>query len=482
MRNLAPLFAFGLLICCADAPDATDGGPGTDAGANDAGATDARRADATALDAFGADARGSDVAILDAQILEDSGTDAGDHGVRFILDEVCPERASAECASRLRCDRLFTGEVAECEAERTRLCRDSLEDAVAALGTRLRLRPEGRMECTNPPYECTDFNDAEDRCAGLFEPMVELGGACFETLSTSECREGFCRLEDTCPGVCTTWRAEGEACTEDWSSDQRCGPGLSCDESSFTCTPRIVLGNACSNDIACIEGSRCDSGRCTAIGQAGEPCGPICADQLVCNFQDDVCVDPRDPDNAIASGERGCFTYLQCPLDHHCVIDRSFMPGFCEPARPDGARCETGSVRRSAPFCLDGSRCLEGVGLCESAPRTPVPLGDACPVLGRECEAGTRCGGQEGIGGCSVGRACTCDAFEYVDEGDACGSADVQCRYPNGGLYCAPTSMTCERRALPGEDCTQDRQCTSRACTAGTCEFRSGTCRGFIAF
>jgi hypothetical protein len=131
-------------------------------------------------------------------------------------------------------------------------CRSSLEcaDGLSCKG----VRPTTPGVCAPPGATGT-------LCAGSPDTLaIQVKDARYQA-DHPEC-QGFCR-----GGRCAEPIAAGGAC----SSDVQCGTGLRCDAGRCSSKPLSKLGESCSGN-ACEPGARCADGRCVPFKKAGEVC------------------------------------------------------------------------------------------------------------------------------------------------------------------------------------------------------------------
>jgi hypothetical protein len=140
---------------------------------------------------------------------------------------------------------------------------------------------QGRLQAgaaCRSSLECADglaCRGARPTTAGVCAAPGSVGAACGagpDTLAIylkdahyqdqhPEC-QGFCR-----GGRCVDFLGSGGAC----SSDLQCGPGRRCDSGKCVGTPPAKIGEACTGN-ACEPGARCAGGRCIPLKKNGETC------------------------------------------------------------------------------------------------------------------------------------------------------------------------------------------------------------------
>jgi hypothetical protein len=309
--------------------------------------------------------------------------------------------------------------------------------------------------------------------------------------------DDLCRAPGTCAaGVCD---AETIACPP----PRPCHEAV-CDPAAGTCGERrLEDGTACDDRDACTAGETCTAGVCGG-GESlcfcrGKDDGTPCDDGQRCTAND-VCDDGA------------C---LGAPVNCSALDDGKCIVGSCDPQtgacvpvpEPVGTSCDDALSCTSLDRCVNG-RCIGeardcsdldsgcAVGLCDEQAggcvTTPRPDGTRCED-GTVCTAGDSClGGTCGSGGdacaacegkavgtpCDDGDACTDDSIcvlrggARVCEGtprDCSGSGDA-CHV---GL-CDPASGACVKAPRPGRPACEDGD----ACTVGDTCGRDGVCRG----
>lgn len=252
---------------------------------------------------------------------------------------------------------------------------------------------------------------------------VANGGACN---LNAECMDGYCHVENACPGVCTPYADTGTACG---LGDVVCAPDADCDATTRRCTTQTgTAGTTCSTatDTGCLPTLTCydpendGTGMCMELPTRGDTCD---SNTILCDLNSSIC----DYDYATESGY--CVPALElgsmrCIIDAQCTGD-----AYCQGASFAGmvygtctARAERGDAcgMAGAPSkCVDGLVCLPN-----------HTCGDA-PTLGESCTPATGCDGAR----CSTGSG-TC--IDLLAAGQHC-TANNQCASGN----CIATTMTC---------------------------------------
>lgn len=257
-------------------------------------------------------------------------------------------------------------------------------------------------------------------CDAAYVGLVADGGAC---LLDAECGdESFCRIDESCPGVCVARGLDGAIC----DGDGQCAGSFRCSE--HRCTAELPAGAPCDGEL-CAAGLEClrgTSGRtCSALPVAGAPCFVTlgrsgCAAELVCNGATATAPGSCGPGGAEGAG---------CSSTEPCSPGTRCLGGACVPLSPPGGRCES-SIH--CPFGFDCSR-----GRCVPGPA----LGDPCS---------SRC----------VQGSCWSTGCTLLPDGAACSGALAtplgECEgYCSGGI----TSGTCRPLLAAGAPCSADDAC-----------------------
>jgi hypothetical protein len=221
---------------------------------------------------------------------------------------------------------------------------------------------------------------------------------CLDELVSSGCKALDSRPAERCRAAIEGTVADGDDCTQ----DAECAGASYCklgDACPGTCTPRESVGGSCVATAQCASGSECDRpclddycprlGECTAVAQAGEPCGhvgPSCAVGLLCAFelfgdQPGACRNPAE----IYRGKQGEACRLVdalCASPYVCELPDVEGTGKCVEKRESGAPC----VNAAPSECPDDEACSLVTQRCTPKPK----LGEAC-MLSDECAANLRC-------------------------------------------------------------------------------------------
>lgn len=209
---------------------------------------------------------------------------------------------------------------------------------------------------------CDTLEVAARACleAEILAGTVPNGSACRDDV---ECANGHCRMEASCPGVCTAYVAAdgicniaGAECAPHLYCDSRgrcvamptpsgqqgqacvvggCAPGLYCDAATSTCAPRKKSGSCADARDACAFGYPCtESGTCVAYAGRGERCGPEawCGAGWACI--DGTCGPAPAIGSPCAPSQRAG---TNCTPGAYC--DTSGTSFICRARKPGGAPC-----------------------------------------------------------------------------------------------------------------------------------------------
>lgn len=245
-------------------------------------------------------------------------------------------------------------------------------------------------------------------CDETLEGTVEEGGAC--TLD-GECKGPFfCKVEGSCPGVCTARQGEGAAC----KSDDACQDGLGCDEGLDECVKPGTSGDACEQgEPGCVLGYMClgaeegTPGTCKdtseiLVGKEGEACdfegGSFCEPGLSCVLEDWTSSGAVSNCRAqVASGGTcGIGIPSHCPAGEYCDADpqqTGSFEGQCVALPGDGEPC-AGAVFQS---CQPYHACVNDV--CRQLQRLDGSCATDDECYSGNCETGS----------CAATNACTRD-------------------------------------------------------------------------
>jgi hypothetical protein len=233
-------------------------------------------------------------------------------------------------------------------------------------------------------------------CDRAFQGSVKLGGNC--AVNADCVGASFCKLGDSCPGICTRQQKAGASCEK----NDQCEQGLTCARNG-TCTEPSKRGKSCGGgvaaqcaaDLECIDADSAQhkAGTCKGpgdllVGQLGEACDPtsnrLCVDGLSCAAQNTsnaipsfACAKPAEADAPCQFG-----LPTPCPDDQYCDADLSMgqFSGTCRDLPAAGEACTNTLGARA---CTPGLEC-DSDQQCHPANR----LGQPC-VSNRGCAGGS---------------------------------------------------------------------------------------------
>ena len=402
--------------------------------------------------------------------LGDAGHDDTDAG--NVIDaglsplETCALLNSARCEVEARCGLIDDTPDARAECQRAweaTWCGPKTWPNHVTAGV-LKLDSERVADCLSQlgAQHCDEWATLPEACQRFLLPRVPLGQPCYD--GYEECLdEGVCR-GTVCPRTCQPRAASGERCT----ADGECRAGLLCrmqllDTGVGTCLAQSSLDGNCVRDGDCLSGLFCSELKCVALPQAGTAC--LSNRCLADSFCDAGECYARKPPGAPCTGDE-CQASLVCsPQSNTCVVEVLALNETCAPPQ----RCTTGAI------------CLSLTQTCA----VPRAEGEPCGVAA-DCEPHLTCGGVDGgVGFCErrFPEASTCssdvdcqlsamceDAGTCVElqlPGEPCSDAR-QCRWGlcretvDGGAVCGPLLSA-------GAMCTENAECASGSCVAGTC-------------
>ncbi|HET6583135.1 MAG TPA: hypothetical protein VFG69_06805 [Nannocystaceae bacterium] len=220
-------------------------------------------------------------------------------------------------------------------------------------------------------------------------------GALVDALDDRGCGQNEASTDDTeCVRPCFSYHGNGgigDKCT-DYGSFNNCGQGLRCDTESGRCEDpcrRGELGQSCAGD-RCIDTLVCDfeNDRCVEGPGPGKECASYgCAVGSICDFNDNVCkqlpsqgeaclngscaedlfciTDPIDPTMSVCSGQaddgEACMGHAQCK-SLNCPA------GFCRPQPGKGEDC-AGSCDRGLECDFETMKCVDAApAICTDQP------------------------------------------------------------------------------------------------------------------
>ncbi|MBX3271645.1 MAG: hypothetical protein KF729_15370 [Sandaracinaceae bacterium] len=335
--------------------------------------------------------------------------------------------------------------------------------------------------CSNTPRALGDPCTG-GACGGPSAPMCL---ACVDTSATGTdagclAARPHCRTSGAGAPVC-------EACLDTATGS---GTDLGC----VAATPYCVAGaggNAC---VACVSAADCnDDNECTtdSCSAAGACVNTTRAAGSTCSGG--VCDGAASP-ACVPCIDTGAGT------DPGCTAGRPFCTGTGA-----GATC---AACTTAAHCNDANDCTADACIGGSCFRTPLPAGDPCAggvcsgagAMCVECVADAQCPGARprcdvatnvcvqclGTGDCADGLECTADlctagvcSNPLRPAGDPCtggvcagdAASCVQClddSHCAGSTRCDPSMRVCVG-CLVASDCEDGNECTSHACSAGSC-------------
>jgi hypothetical protein len=304
--------------------------------------------------------------------------------------------------------------------------------------------PAGQTLCG---ARCIDLRTDEDHC-GACDTVCPTGQVC--TLGACACPRGT----TLCAGRCVTPDSDNGHCG---ACGNACGEGARCTAGACVCPEgqRLCAGR-CVNPAS-------DGAHCGACGNAcGE--GRVCAAgtcQLTCSTPLTVCgagsaqrcVDPRTDESHCGTCGTVCGTLEVCTAGVcSCAPGLTRCSGACVDTARSGDHCGACGTRCTGPgvasgVCAAGRcqlTCTTGFGDCDGDPangceRNLATSDDHCGACGTRCEAvglGARCvAGRCGAASCAAVLATRPDAANgvYLLDLDGTGPA------PARGYYCDMT-------------------------------------------
>lgn len=227
-------------------------------------------------------------------------------------------------------------------------------------------------------------------CEDAIKGSVALGEEC---VIDADCEgTAFCRLEASCPSVCSALLVKDDECTK----DGECGDKLAC--LNGKCTELAGDGDACegSTGTECAFGFACwdadddppKAGEChtnaeTQVGDVGDECSPgsvLCKAGLSCAYDGTSttafsCKEQVDSGDACNVGLPG-----QCPSGEYCNAGAISEDGTCVARPGDGDPCP------AIGGCAAGHLCVpngSGGGVCRHFQNN----GGACKI-DDQCRSG----------------------------------------------------------------------------------------------
>jgi len=254
-------------------------------------------------------------------------------------------------------------------------------------------------------------------CNGVYVPGCTYPGAetqCRDASCTSAVATlpAYCNGSGACPGLqtqdCAPYDCVGDQCGG-CQNDSDCADGEYC--SGGVCSPKLQLGEVCSDDNQCLS--------------------THCADGVCC---DDACSGQCEACDAVGSvGE--CVAISGAPHGSRpaCASDGTVCAGGCDGIDPDACAYPGSETQCREASCTDAVATLEA--FCDGA--------GACPDVQTQ----------------------DCDPYEC--NGDRCdGPCETDADCPSG-TFCS--AGMCVDKFANGEDCAAANQCSSGNCTDGVC-------------
>ena len=341
MRRALAAMTMMLMVGCQE-----DVAPVGDAGVEDAGAT-------VDVGTGGVD-QGGDVVEDAGSVTQDVGQDPVDmgsstedagSGLEVVASNYCELTAQMFCGYYMRCGRISAADEAECLSTFAESCNEVYEPFYAgyAEAGALSLSADGIAACSAhlEQVACEEqIFDLDGGCAGVWEGLVEEGGACAPGIGSFVCSEDTtCVLGLDFCGTCESYADVGQACEP---GEVRCGPDAQCVEN--VCVARPKVGQACDDTVRCITGAYCSDGAC--VGNQIVTVGQACDQARRCPYRAEC---------------RGGFCVQTALLGEACV-DRGCASGYC-----DGAVCQP--LRDAFKGCSEHRECVSGrctSGFCAS--------------------------------------------------------------------------------------------------------------------
>ncbi|MCB9730839.1 MAG: hypothetical protein H6746_20375 [Deltaproteobacteria bacterium] len=283
--------------------------------------------------------------------------------------QVCAQVAEALCEPASVCCASTPGGSGDaCRASVRGQCEDAAtaEETALAAGQAFVSQPAlteclAAYEAAGGECRVVDSATQSGVCRSIFQDAAKAGEPCESGVGDLRCAggEGICFPEPT-GTTCRLYAAPGQACAE-----APCPPWLLCLPASggLVCDAPRDVGGACTADVHCAPGLRCQDGLCAPGIAQGEACKKSfdCAEALVCDPLTERCAP------GVASGGE-CLSLVQCADGLACVgLDVGMV---CVPAGPDQGSDAPGLPGFLEPCtgeCATGFACAEGpvAGRCE---------------------------------------------------------------------------------------------------------------------
>jgi hypothetical protein len=304
--------------------------------------------------------------------------------------ELCVSAESAKYDRMVTCSNVPRARAEEWKALSAELCRRT-ETAIgevdagrASFDATKAVACVTALRATPCSADWLGYQDAP-ACAGAIAGTAAIGVACRDDV---DCIESYCRVEASCPGICTAFGQVNAPCGE----DAPCGPGLLCrgPAGAAVCTARGELNQAClagtcspglgcdagicqprrssgacgPADDVCAPGTRCTGGSCQPLLQLGATCvrtDDRCGEGLQCDPRTNACV------TLVGQRERCTLDAPEAPL--RCQAGYcDFVLGTCRPTKLDHEACSSFTEGRQCWGNCDPARAV-----CTNAPAACVP-------------------------------------------------------------------------------------------------------------
>ncbi len=318
---------------------------------------------------------------------------------------------------------------------------------------------------------CEDWDTVPSTCNRMISPNASPLQACYD--GYTECTENQVCRGAACPRSCQSLGAVGDSC----QFDSDCRSLLYCKRAvavtgAGTCTNLGTANTVCGPEEPCAPGFTCVAGRCIVPPTVGSACatGGICDEVSWCEFTldggtcsmrqgaaarctDDVqcvngylCQTGRCTPKVLATKMAECSDRQTCPTATTCVGATGNTLGRCQNPLDVGDPCIASDDCKKHLACAS----TDGGFSLTCGPRQPARA--SCSV-DRDCQLLAKCVG----GVCQrlpgLGEACT--------EAKACLAGP--CVATDGGAF------VCAERFGAGARCTGDGECASGRCVSGMC-------------
>lgn len=374
------------------------------------------------------------------------------------LGEFCAQYPGAICALKVACGQYSDAGFTACVHDQTRMIADycGRVDAGSIL-----YAPAAAQSCLDAtklsPVVCLvgSFGCGINVVLGV-SPFVANARQCgAETCAPS----AFCN-DDCLTPLCVPGRQVGQSCEEEKRPYALCDKDAGycrADDGGYggptaVCRPFVGLGMFCEFDT-CAPGQVCWAGVCETIGGRDAPCTGYgeCFDN-VCRATDQRCgaLDAGSPCIAGEDCGFGADTANFCVGLALAADGGVADAGRCAPRPKHGEPCAYEWTPRSSQPCPAGDACLDGQ--CRTLTTFTAPVGSECPVR----PWGITTAPYLGFAYCQPGLVCLRDPTAHL---------------PKTG-HCGPVLQ-------PGEECSDDLDCTTLLCTSrdggpSTCQWRLG--------